>query len=157
MGATTVIAIAGVVTTALTALGVPFVQGRVAARSAVAVRIDEARLAAYTDAMSHVQKIESRVDESIEDPDFRSNSTAAEVVHRDLVTARLRLLASASIVERWSALMTAWDVLAWNAEQDGPVNHRGDYHLRPDDPEVVRVREATRDLIEAFRRELGPR
>lgn len=79
------------------------------------------------------------------------------MVRRDLVTGRLRLLGSMPVVERWSALLAAWDTLAWNAEEDGPVNDRGDYHLHPDHPDVVGVREAVPDLTEALRRELRPR
>jgi hypothetical protein len=42
-----------------------------------------------------------------------------------------------------------------DAEQDSPVHDCGDYHLRADDPDVVRVQAATKALMMALRRAMA--
>jgi hypothetical protein len=152
VNANTIVAIAGLIATTLTGLGVTFIQGRIAARNAVAGRLHEQRLSAYTDAMVHVQTVEGSLNEILEDPDLRSSPYGPEGPHRDLITARLRLIAPPSVIHAWQELTSAWDALMWNAEQDGPVNRRGDYHLQGEDADVVRVQAAITGLITALHR-----
>jgi hypothetical protein len=101
--------------------------------------------------MIYMQSIESRLNETLEDPDLRSGRNYPEVPHQGFITARLRLIAPPQVVQTWEQLIHAWDVLAWNAEQDGPVNDRGDYHLKPSDADVVRARAALQALTTALR------
>jgi hypothetical protein len=145
----------GLITTASAALGVPFIQGRIAVRNAAAGRLHEQRVAVYTDAVIFLQSVESRLQETLEDPDLRSRRERAEVPHQDLITARIRLLAPMPVVQSWQELVVAWDALAWNAQEEGPVNDRGDYHLNPENPDVLRVQATLHALTTALRQAMG--
>jgi AcrR family transcriptional regulator len=141
--------------TAAAALGVPFHSGLYRRRNAAAGKLCEQRLAAYIDAMVHLQSVETCLNETLEDPDFRSRRKRVDVPHQDLISARLRLVASAPVIRSWQELVDAWDSLAWNVEQDGPINDRGDYHLKSDDQEVVKVHAAMRTLTISLRGAMG--
>jgi hypothetical protein len=148
--ATTVVAIAGLLATAATALGVPLLQHRMAK----AERLHDMRVAVYTDAMAYVAHIEARIDRDLDDPDLRSGWNPIEVAHPGLIGARLQLVAPQEVAQGWKELAAAWDALAWNTEQDGPINDHGEYLLTADQPDVLRVRAASASLARSLCREV---
>ncbi|MDQ7903070.1 hypothetical protein RB614_00860 [Phytohabitans sp. ZYX-F-186] len=153
--ATAIIAVAGLVTTTACALGVPFIQGRLAAQRERAMRLRDERLVVYTDAMFYMRAIQGRLDETVEDPDLQRSYTWPETPHQDLTTARLHLIAPEEVMRRWDELIHAWEVMTWNMEQDGPVNERGQYHASEDQADVKRVRRAIEGLTVALREAAG--
>lgn len=152
MDATAVIAALGLLATTITAIGVPFIQGQIAARRELAAKLYDERLAAYVEAMVFVRAVQSRLDETVEDPVFRQSYTWPEMPHRDLIAARLQLVAPPELFKSWSKLTSAWDALSWNIQQDGPVNEYGDYYREADATDVIRVRSASEALIVELRR-----
>jgi hypothetical protein len=78
---TTIIAIAGLFTTALVGLGGLFIQGRIAARNALADRLHQQCLSAYIDAMHYIQHVEDSLDEVLEHPGELVLSTQLVLPH----------------------------------------------------------------------------
>jgi hypothetical protein len=145
------IAITGLITTAVAALGTPLIQGRVMAKNAIATKLREERLNAYTDTMLYVRAVQGRLDETLQVPDFRQSYTWPDMPHRDLITARLALIAPSHVVRLWDELTAAWETLAWNVQQDGPVNDQWQYQIDANDRDAVRLRQAIKDLTSALR------
>lgn len=146
----TIIAVAGLLTTLTAAVAAPFLQGRVAVRT----KLHEQRLAAYADAMTFVQYVESRLLDFTEEPELRSRRVPAPP-DQDSITARVRLLAPTAAVSRWKEFTAAWDILAFNLQEIGPTGPTGEYEASPNDPDVVRVRDAAGALETELRRMPG--
>lgn len=150
------IAIAGFLTTIATAIGVPYIQARIASLHAVADKLRDERMAAYADAMVYLRAVEGRLDDTTEDPDFRQSSYKwPDMPHRDLTTARLRLVAPEELLKRWDRLTSAWDAFSWNIQQDGAADVHGHYFAEETSDGVKRVRSAIRDLAAELRRSAG--
>jgi hypothetical protein len=155
MDATTTVAIAGLTTTAATALGAPLIQGRIAARNAHAQRLFEQRAAAYADAVAYMQRIEARLDDMVRHPDLRRYRKPIDVEHQDLITARLRLVAPRPILFSWWTLLDTWEALFQNAYEGHDPDDPDDPHLPPDDRDVRNVVAAIKEFDAAVRRAMG--
>lgn len=135
---TTIIAVAGLLTTLTAAFAAPFLQGRVAVKT----RLHEQRLAAYTDAMVFLQYVDARLEDLTEELDYRTRRRIPEHPDQDFITARVRLLAPDAAVKRWNEFVASWDVFLYNIEQDGPMGSHGEYYVPPGDKDVLRVKAA---------------
>lgn len=59
------------------------------------------------------------------------------------------LVAPASVTRGFDELTRAWDVLAWNLRESGPVGRDGDrtiWFVSEDDKDVIRVRAVLKQL-----------
>jgi hypothetical protein len=105
--ATTKVAIAGFATTFLTALialVVPLVQGRVAAKNATAKRLEEQQEASYIDAVAYAQSIEKRLDELLEDPLLQSGERLPPTPDDFMIRARMFLVSPAPVARAFDEL-----------------------------------------------------
>lgn len=156
MDPTVTIAVVGLLATTATAIGVPYIQGRIATHHAVANKLRDERMAAYADAMVYLRAVQGRLDHTVEDPRFRHTSYEwPDMPHRDLTTARLQLIAPDELVRQWDRLTAAWDTFVWNLQQDGPANEQGHYVAEEESAAVKRVRSASQDLTAELRRAAG--
>jgi hypothetical protein len=116
--ATSVVAVAGLVTTAVTALGVPLIQGRVAK----AGRLYEQRLAAYIDAMAFMHTLEANLEREAEVKNLPFPMEPRWSWHTqplELITARLNLLAPSSVQRDWGEFVKVWEDLSLTLD----INH----------------------------------
>jgi hypothetical protein len=152
-----IVALVGLGTTALTALGVPFVQAWNATKTAAQGKLYEQRLAAYVDAMIFVRYVEMRVENLTEEPDLRTSSRDMIVSHEDSISALLRLVAPIEVLQPWTELLEAWRVLTWNLNQDGPQDHYGEhvFYASADRADVKRVVAAVEKVGRALRAAMG--
>lgn len=155
MNPTIWVALGGLTSTTVTALGVPFIQGRIAARNAAAGKLNEERLAVYVDAMSYTHDVQTRVEHLTESPEYRSSRRDVEnIPHEDLISARLRLVAPREVVEPWIELLAAWRALGWNLNEEGPLAH-DEFYADPTREDVTRVAEAIAGVAQSLRRAMG--
>lgn len=151
MDAATTIAAIAVAATTITALGVPYIQGRIAAKHALASKLRDERIAAYADAMAYVQVVQTRVDHIVEDPAFRESSyKRPDLPQRDLITARLELLAPDELIPMWNELTEAWEAFVWTIEEESPATLVSEAST-----DVKRVRTASQALTAELRRAAG--
>lgn len=155
MDATAITAVIGLLATMSTAIGVPFIQGHIASKRNFATKLRDERIAAYADAMVYLRAVQGRLDETVEDPAYRQRYTWPSMPHRDLISARLGLIAPLGLVEHWDALIVAWDALSWNLQQDGPATEHGEYYVDSKSADVTRVRNASQALTTQLRQAAG--
>ncbi len=104
----------------------------------------------------HAQQLESMIERLI-DPITTQSSGALEVAHADLITARLRLLASDEAFGAWKALREAEETFMWNTSQDFPGLGHTYEELPADYPAVVGLREKLEAFYAATRTEFVAR
>jgi len=134
---TVVIGAIGLVTTAAS----PIFASRLVARDQKSAWQRDARAAIYTEAMAYAQTLESGLDAAII-PEL-GGWPRAEVKHADLITARMRLVATKSVFEAWQSLTQAWALFRWNVQDEFPG--LGNEHSDPlpaDYPDLVSLRRA---------------
>jgi hypothetical protein len=103
----------------LTTLTAPLLQNWVTARRERATWRRDKATAVYTDAMTYAQTLETMI-ERVTDPYARSQSRP-ELTHADLITARMRMFAPASVFDAWKALLRTEEAFKWNIQQDFPA------------------------------------
>ncbi|MEV6659482.1 hypothetical protein [Nocardia fluminea] len=150
------IALAAVIATPLTSLGVPFIQGWRAARNAKLDRLHDQQVTAYREAMAYAHDLEGRIAELIKEPEERSHRVAfAGLPARAMIAAHLDLVASRSVFAAWQELVDAWEVLCWNMQQTGPVDEHGSFQAPADHVDVLAMRHGIDGLKRALRDALG--
>lgn len=120
MDATTIVSIVGLITTFLSGLGAPLIQGRVTAQNATAARLQEQCDAAYADAILYAQTIEERLNDLQEDALTRSDRKRPPAPDDLLIRARLFLVAPDAVTTAFGQLIAAWENLSWNLNEAGP-------------------------------------
>jgi hypothetical protein len=158
MNMTTVVAVAGLVTTLLGSLAGPILQAQRVARYQDAAKLREMRVALYVEATTYVQSIEVSLDR-IADPYPIRASQRVETSHRDHITPRLRLLAPSAVSVAWTNVLRCWDALDWEITEHHP-EALGDgfgWSLSADDPHVAPVLEAVAKFHAATRAAVGIR
>jgi hypothetical protein len=149
-GGTIAIAALGLLTT----LTAPLLQNWVAARRERASWRRDKATAVYTDAMAYAQTLETLL-ERITDPDARRPSQP-ELTHVDLITARMRMFAPASVFDAWKALLRTEEVLRWNIEQDFPALGTEYGEAVPaDHKDVEQMRADIRRFYDVMRKVIG--
>jgi hypothetical protein len=155
MDATSIVAIAGLVTTLLSGLTVPLIQGRVAAKNATAKRIEEQRDATYVDAIAYAQSIEKRLDDLLQDPLLQSGQPLPHTPDDFMIRARMFLVAPAPVARAFDELTLGWEALAWRVNEDGPdhvIGNTAFFSAKREDEDVVRVANALKRLKSGFGR-----
>jgi hypothetical protein len=96
-----VIAIAGLVTTLVASLAGSLLPGWLNARNEDKVWRRDARAAVYADALSHIQSAQESAEGLTDDFYIGGRGKRPDLPHPDLITARMRLLASPEAFEKW--------------------------------------------------------
>ncbi|WP_433055553.1 hypothetical protein [Dactylosporangium sp. CS-033363] len=166
MNATTVVAIAGLITTTLSAIVVPAIQGRIAARVSVAGReherqladnasIREQLMAVYVEASAYVTAVELRINDLTTPIEFRRSGKLSPLPETDNITARLRLLGNWQLFHHWQKLLSAAESLWFDLGEEGPQDDHGSYYTSPDDPGVGRVLAELKTVTSDLRSAVG--
>lgn len=155
VNSTTVVAVAGLVTTLAGGLGSAWLQGVLTARNAELARWRDLRTTAYVAASAFVEAIELNLQDLTRPPEVQSRQGRPDVPASSATGAQLLLVAPQSVVRPWRDLVYAWDWLFMNMLNGGPSDLAGKYHLDPDDPNVRDVFEAADALTAALRVETG--
>jgi hypothetical protein len=71
--------------------------------------------------------------------------------HRDLLAARIGLLAPQAVQDAWTQLVDAAERLDWNVNENGDRDEEGELTAAVDDPDVVATRKAIERLTVALR------
>lgn len=151
-----IIAAIGLLATTTTAIGVPYIQGRIASQRDLATKLLDERITAYAEAMVYLRAVQGSLDETVTDPMYRQSAYKwPDMPHRDLITARLHLVAPVELMTRWDELTVAWDALCWNLQEDGPANDHGEFYAAEDSADITRVRHAIETLTAELRQGAG--
>jgi hypothetical protein len=142
------IAIAGIVGTAAAPWGQSLLNARHERKS---WRRDQ-RSTVYADALGYAQRIESMLEGMI-DPLTTPSRPRLEVTHADLITARMRLVATTEAFESWQALREREDIFWWNIGENYPgLGQDGSFDGLPnDDEDVVILRQKLTTFYAATR------
>ena len=145
------IAIAGIAGTAAAPWGQSLLEAR---RERKAWQRDQ-RSAVYADALAYAQRIESML-EGMVDPMTTRSGPRLEVTHSDLITARMRLVATTEVFEAWKALREQEDIFGWMIGENYPGLGHGDpwEGLPRDDEDLVTLQQRITTFYEATRRGL---
>ncbi|BCJ65110.1 hypothetical protein [Polymorphospora rubra] len=116
----------------------PWLQARQTAKHANQAWQRDLRVAVYLEAAAHAQRLESWM-QHISDPTSRPFDDIPELPHRDLVAAKIRVLAPLSLYTAWTTLHASSDAIKYVIEatteasgspQDMPWNHPAMGHLQ---------------------------
>lgn len=153
MDATTTVAVAGLAATTLLGVVSPFLQGRIAARNARQNKSHDLAIAAYTDAMAHVQHVETSLVGLADVTARRHGKTPHIQVDLDLISARIRLVAPQDVLTHWSALLDAEHRLWWHLRESPHSGAEFElFEWDADQQEIVQVRRTAKELSEALRK-----
>jgi hypothetical protein len=145
------VAVAGLATTA----GAPLLQARVASLSAERAWERDQQAAVYAESLAYAQSRESLIDWAI-DPMFSRSSRPLELAHVDLMTARMRLLASRKVFAAWEALRQADDAFHFELSEEYPG--LGDHpanSVPANDQTLVALSTSITEFYEVIRREFA--
>lgn len=155
MDATTIVAIAGLASTATVGLVVPIINGRMNDRNARRAKSHDLAIAAYTDAMAYLQHAEIRLDGLVDVEARFPDDAPASRGTRNLISARLRLVAAPDVLDRWRLFLIAEDHLYWYLREYPNMEYIDDQGLPEDLPVIAEVRRTAWELSEALRRAVG--
>jgi hypothetical protein len=143
------IAIAGIAGTA----AAPWGQSLLSARHERKSWRRDQRAAVYADALAYAQRIESML-EGMVDPMTTPSRPRLEVAHSDLITARMRLVATADAFEAWKAMREGEDIFRWMISENYPGLGQDDPFegLPNEDEDLVMLRQRLTKFYEATRR-----
>ncbi len=149
--ATLIIALAGLLTTALA----PVLQGAVTARNQNRAWQRDARAALYIDALTNAQVSQQLADAVVYE--FFDLSRPPEVKHADLITARMRLLAPEHVYEAWNEFVLSDEAFRFDLSENYPgLGHAGSGAVVPEgDPGRERLLRAISQLTGAIQASFG--
>ncbi|MFC7245170.1 hypothetical protein ACFQO7_22060 [Catellatospora aurea] len=154
---TLVLALAGLVTTLLGALGAPWVQARVAARREHAARMRDRRMNLYERAFELSDQYEEWIHWLCQPPWYMSRPTVAGDDELQKLTARMRLAAAKDVWAAWSQFREAALSLDLALQHD-PAYEDLDEHnegLSASDPYIAAVQVAIVDLRTAVMQDVS--
>jgi hypothetical protein len=135
---TVIIAVAGLITTALA----PVAQGRISANNELRRWRREVAADVYTDALATAEVAEQFA-ESTRDPIWSSGRKHPEIKHTDLITARLRLIGPAGVVNAWTEFVTSRGAFSFHLSENYPgLGVDWNEAVPEDDPQYVKLTRA---------------
>jgi hypothetical protein len=145
---TLVIAITGLLTTATA----PLLQSWLSARNEGRAWRRDARAAVYADALTYVQVTQQHAEDLTIDPWQVRSWSRPEIPHRDLITARMRLLADSAAFDKWQAFLDSDDAFASYVTENHPEAGTENANLVPfDEPYFVKLMASAEEVSAAIR------
>lgn len=160
MDATSIIAVAGLVTTLAAGLGAPAVQARLAARHEQRVQLRGQRATAYTDAISAATAVEALWNWRSSNLQDGARPSIPDSTAHAAIDARIRMYATADVLRAWLTFRETVGVVAFADPQrwDGLGEPTSEDQAPPYDftnPYLSELRRTVAVLIEAIRHDLG--
>lgn len=116
MLATIIVAVVGLITTA----AAPLLQTQLESRKERASWQRDQRSEVYADALVYAQHLESSLQRLVE-PMTSPSAKPMEVAHADIITARMRLLATSKVFDAWLEFRQFEDGFWWTVREDYPA------------------------------------
>jgi hypothetical protein len=135
------IAITGLLTTA----SAPLISAQLTARHQQRARVRELRAELYTDAVIYAQDLDTTLTRVTEEYSG-SRGSRPVLPPTDVITARMRLLASPEVLAAWEALVEAHEIYSFNA-----IEHYNNGPIPGDDASLIKAKLSVEKLYEATR------
>ncbi len=147
-----IVALAGIIATAVTAVVVPFLTARANRVADARKALESRRLELYVE-LNRVALREERFLERLAEP-IVSQHSDDERLKLDPLTAQVRLLASAPVSWTWRTFVETRERTYWNLSEDEPQLQDADrtgYSLSRTHPDFVALSEAVEALVTTTR------
>jgi hypothetical protein len=149
---TVVIAIAGLLTTLAASVLGAVMPAWIAARNERKTWLRDQRAAVYADALAYIQVSQQLAEDLAMDPWEVQSWSRPDVPHRDLITARMRLLADPAAFDKWRAFLHSDEAFAYDVAENHP--DAGTANARPvplDNPYMVKLMASVEEANAAIR------
>jgi hypothetical protein len=117
-----------------------------------AERLRELRVTLYVDLAEYIQRREASLEVVTDDVGVTKVKGPDDLVHPQRLTARVKLLAPASVIAGWAAFEAAEDRMLWELYEGSPnYTPNGEPYFDPDDAIVADVRRTISEIQLALR------